>query len=136
MDTAFFAGRRRTFFLAFARRIVPEVSTLDAAGESAFFAIIEDVLAQRPASVRRQIALFFVVLRWLPLLFFFGRLDRLSPEKQDRALHWFESNGLELLRKGFWGVRTLVFMGYYGRPEVYPKLGYEPSRQGNAPLAN
>ena len=38
---------------------------------------------------------------------------------------------LTLLRRGFWGLRTLVFLGYYGRPEIGGRIGYQPRRQGD-----
>ena len=31
---------------------------------------------------------------------------------------------LLLLRRGFWGLRTLVFLGYYARPEAAAEIGY------------
>ena len=36
--------------------------------------------------------------------------------------------------QGVAGVRTLVLMGCYGRPEMGPALSYEPSREGNERL--
>jgi hypothetical protein len=37
---------------------------------------------------------------------------------------------IPLLRRGVWGLRTLVFLGYYTRPEVQMTLGYRASARG------
>jgi hypothetical protein len=113
-----------------AARIVPETAELDAAGQGRFFRIIDEALQDREPSVRRQFAVFLGVLRWAPLLRFGGALDRLPPERQDAALRWFEDCPVRLLRKGFWGLKAMVFMGYYGQPETNVLVGYAPSFDG------
>ena len=35
-----------------------------------------------------------------------------------------------LIRRGVWGLRTLVLMGYYTQPEVIAGLGYRADRAG------
>lgn len=97
-------------------------------------AIIEHALSQRPAAVRRQVALYLGLLRWLPLLRHGATLPRLPAERQRQFLSSMESSPIPILRKGFWGVRTLAFMGHYGRPEVGASLHYHPSRTGNDEL--
>jgi hypothetical protein len=54
--------------------------------------------------------------------------------QQDAALRWFHDAPLAPLRHGFWGVKTLIFMGYYGRPEAAAEIGYRPARAGAAPF--
>jgi len=49
-------------------------------------------------------------------------------------LRWFQNFPVQLIRSGFWGVRTLVMMSYYGRPDVAALVGYHPSDEGNAVL--
>jgi hypothetical protein len=135
MTDEFLTEGRRSFLLALARRMVPESAQLGPDGERRFFEIIEKMLATRPRAMLRQLALFLFVLRWLPLFLFFGRLDKLPAAKADRALRFFEGFPVLLIRKGFWGVKTLVFMGYYGQVEVWERIGYRPSRtEGNAKL--
>ena len=34
------------------------------------------------------------------------------------------------VRRGFWGLRTLVFMGYYARPEAAAAIGYRADVRG------
>ena len=68
------------------------------------------------------------VLRW-------GRtFRRLDGEARDRWLRWLQDGPVPTLRSGFWGLKSLVFMGYYARPEIGPEIGYEPSFDGNARL--
>lgn len=114
--------------------LVPGASAATAEECSRAGEIIEHALASRPASVQRQVALYLGLLRWLPLLRHGAPLFRLTPERQQAFLHSMESSRLSLLRKGFWGIRTLAFMGHYGRPEVGATLGYEPSKSGNDAL--
>jgi hypothetical protein len=118
------------FLRLIAGRIVPEFADLDLAGEARFFHIIDEALQAREPSVRRQFGVFLGVLRWAPLIRFGSPLDRLSPERQNASLRWFEDCPVSLLRKGFWGLKAMVFMGYYGQPETNELVGYAPSFDG------
>lgn len=123
------------FVRGLAERIVPEVADLDTEGEARFRAIIDEALAARPPQVRRQFGLFLGLLRWLPALRHGAAFERLTPARQDAALAWFHDCPVGRLRQGFWGLKTLVFMGYYGRAEAGEQLGYAPSFAGNEHLA-
>jgi hypothetical protein len=125
---------QRSFLTALGYALVPESRNLAPERRETFFKLMDDMLATRPRSMVRLLGLFLVVMRWLPLFRFGGRLDRLSPEKQARALSWFEDFPVGLVRTGFWGVKTLVFMGYYGQPEIAQGLDYNPSFSGNERL--
>jgi hypothetical protein len=122
------------FLMCLARRIVPESSQLDPAGEAEFRAVITGALGARPAAVRRQIGILLKILRWAPVLRYGRPLDRLSPAKQIAALSWFQDGPVTLLRKGFWGLKAMVFMGYYGRAAGAQAVGWTPSLDGNAEL--
>ncbi len=93
--------------------------------------IVQDAIAKRPPALRRQVGLFLALLRWLPVWRYGARFERLAFEQQIAVLTWFQSAPISLLRKGLWGVKALAFMGYYGRPEIGPELGYRPSSGGN-----
>jgi len=123
------------FVLGLASRIVPEVADLDAEGEARFRAIVDEALAARPPQVRRQLGLFLTLLRWLPALRYGAPFERLAPARQEAVLAHFHDCPVGRLRQGFWGLKTLVFMGYYGRAEVGEGLGYAPSFKGNERLA-
>ncbi len=124
-----------SFFMRLAGRIVPESVRLDDAGKQDFRDIVDGALSARPAKVRRQFGMLLAILRWLPMLRYGAPLDRLSPARQDAALGWFQDAPLMALRKGMWGLKAMVFMGYYGRPEGAAAVGYAPSFDGNAELA-
>ena len=122
------------FLQTLAARIVPETTELDAAGSGHFFGIIDDALQDREASVRRQFAVFLGVLRWAPLVRYGVPLDKLSADRQDAVLRWFEDCPVSLIRKGFWGLKAMVFMGFYGQPETNQLVGYAPDFDGRAGL--
>ena len=118
------------FLQVLAFRIVPEVSELDGHGKGRFFSIIDDTLQDRGEGVRRQFGVFLGVLRWASLFRYGSPLEKLSPARQDAVLNWFENCPVSLLRKGFWGLKAMVFMGYYGQPETNELVGYAPAIDG------
>jgi hypothetical protein len=120
--------------LAIGARIAPGLAALDAPARARVVSIVEHAVASRSPKLQRQLALFLNVVRWAPLLRYGVPFHRLDPARQDAVLHWFHDAPLEALRRGFWGVKTLVFMGYYARLEAGAEIGYRPSRTGNALL--
>jgi hypothetical protein len=123
------------FLQVVAARIVPETAELDATGLSRFFGIIDHALQERPAKVRRQFATFLGLIRWAPVARYGTSLENLRADRQDRVLRWFEDCPVGLLRKGFWGLKAMVFMGYYGQPETNELIGYAPDSNGGARLS-
>jgi len=114
------------FLRVLAARIVPETAELDPAGRNRFDTIIDQALAGRDPEVRRQFATFLGVVRWAPLPRFGRPFEKLSGEHQDAVLRWFEDCPVGLLRSGTWGLKAMVFMGYYGQPETNHLVGYRP----------
>src|SRR5690606_1847589 len=106
----------RTFH-ALAEAIVPETVAMTPAEWQAFDRLIADALATRPARMRRQLAIFIRLLNLISLWRFRKPLHRLDVPKRTQFLSDIQDSKLLLFRRGFWGVRTLVFMGYYARPE-------------------
>ncbi len=126
--------RQWELLLTVGARIVPEVASLDAGGRAAFRAIVGDALAERPAGMQRQFRVFLGLVANAPVLRFGAPFAALAPTTQDRVLRWLQDCPVELLRKGFWGMKALALMGYYARPEVGASLGYTPSFRGNEKL--
>jgi hypothetical protein len=56
---------------------------------------------------------------------FASRFTKLSPADQDRVLASLESSSQELLRGGFEGLKSLVFMGFYRDARTWSVLGYD-----------
>lgn len=120
--------------LAIARRVVPEVDGLDAGGHQRFRELIEHAIRARPAAVQRQLGMFLRILAMLPVLRFGRTFTALRGEQQDRVLVWLQDSPVALLRSAFWGLKTMTFLGYYGQPEIWPRLSYSPSKRGNEML--
>ncbi|HVN76691.1 MAG TPA: hypothetical protein VMT19_10275 [Thermoanaerobaculaceae bacterium] len=126
--------RQWAVFLRVAERVVPAVAALDEGGRGRFAGLVRKALAERPRSIRRQLGAFLTMLRWAPLLRFGAPFDRLSGARQDAVLRWLLDAPVLKLRSGFWGLRALAFMGFYGQPEVWPAVRYAPSFDGNGRL--
>ncbi len=120
----------RAQFRALASSIVPEAALLDASQWDAVEAIIEEALASRPAAMHRHLRVFIRALSVMPILRYGRSFSSLSDAQRARMLAAVESAPALLLRRGFWGLRTLVYMGYYGRSEVGAALGYRASPRG------
>ena len=120
----------RDTFRAIAVTVVPQASALDEAGWNALEALVEKTLTPRPASIRRQLVLFVRAIEHLPRLRWGRRFKALSPDERTRFLSSLERAPVLLLRRGFWGLRTLVFLGYYARPEAAAEIGYRADARG------
>jgi hypothetical protein len=123
-------GRARAAFRAVATTIVPEAGHLGPSEWDDVEAIIGRALAGRPPRLRRQLALLLVLLEWLPLLRYGQRLSRLDPARRLAFLERVEAAPLVVVRRGFWGLRTLILMGYYGRPAAAAAIGYRADPRG------
>ena len=93
-------------------------------------ASIAEALAKRPPAVRRQLALLIRVLDALPLLRWGRRFRDLGAGRRARFLDAMQYSPILLLRRGVWGLRTLVFLAYYTRPDVQAALGYRATAHG------
>lgn len=120
----------RDRFRAIARTIVPEAAILDESAWRELEGIIDRGLASRPPEIVRQLRILVRALDFLPLLRFGRRFRDLDRERQTRFLLGIQNAPILLLRRGFWGLRTLVFMGYYGRPAAAMAIGYRASAHG------
>lgn len=117
-------------FRALVEAFVPRAASLDPDGWGRVQAVVEDALADRPAGIRRQLLLLIRVLDWLPVLRFGRRLPSLRVERRRILLSWLQDAPVLAVRRGVWGLRTLAFMGYYGRPEAYGEIGYRAHPDG------
>ena len=80
--------------------------------------------------MQRQLRLFISALNVMSF-FRHGRgLPQLIPSMRSEFLHSIENSRVLLIRRGFWGLRTLVFMGFYARPEAIPHVGYRANKLG------
>lgn len=128
--SSFFLAPVRGTFRAIATTVVPEAASLDEAGWTELEAVIHSQLAGRPAGLRRQIRMFIRLLQWLPLLRYLRRFTGLDPARRTAFLEGMQRAPVTLLRVGFWGLRSLVFLGYYGSPRGLAATGYAAHPDG------
>lgn len=120
---------RRTLY-AIATAVVPESSALDDRAWAEVYAVIDAAVAKRDARVRRQLATFLRLVQVLPIPRYGRPLTSLSARQRRDFLEWVERSPFLLVRRGFWGIRTLVFMGYYARADGAAAIGYRASADG------
>lgn len=129
-DTATELASVRPVLRAVARTVVPGARDLDEEGWAELEAIVADALTDRPPAVRRQVGLLLRALQWMPVPRWGRRFTSLSPRRRERVLAVLQDAPLLLLRRGFWGLRTLVLMGYWGRPAAREQAGYDARLRG------
>ena len=129
-STGGFPGPLTGEFRALAVTIVPDAASLDETGWRSLESLVDEALAARPGSLRRQFRLFIHLLSWTSVARFGRRLASLEPRRRDLVLASFERSRLLLLRRGFWGLRALVFLGYWTRPEALQAIGYRARPEG------
>ena len=110
--------------------VLPQPEALDAEGWREAEAIIESALAPRPAGVKRQLRLFLRLLNLMPLPSTGRTFERLSMEKRAAFLARLQRSRVQPLRRGLWGVRTLLFLGYYVQDPVREGIGYGADLRG------
>ena len=115
---------------AIASTIVPEASKLDESGWEKLGTIIDGALATRPPEMIRRVRLFLRLIQWSALLRHGRLFTSLNEHQRARHLQYFQDHSVRLLRVGFWGIRTLVLMSYYGQPSVAEDIGYQPDPKG------
>lgn len=120
----------RAPFRALATTIVPEAARLGEDGWLALEATVERALAARPPGMRRQLRLLIRLLQWAPLARWGRPFTGLRERHRVAFLEGVQRSRLYRLRRGFWGLRTLVFMGYYLRADAGAAIGYRAHPRG------
>jgi hypothetical protein len=120
----------RGTFRAVAETIVPEARVLPGGEWHCVEGIVEGALAARPARLRQQLLLLVRVIELVPMLRYGRGFTALDPDERTSVLSAFQAAPLLLLRRGFWGLRTLVLMGYYARPAAAAEIGYRADARG------
>ena len=113
-----------------ATTVVPEASSLDAGAWTELDAAIDDAVAKRGERVRRQVVMLLRLVQCLPVVRFGRPFTSLGAAKRTSFLEAIERSPLLLVRRGFWGIRTLIFLAYYTRDDITSTIGYHPSADG------
>jgi hypothetical protein len=122
--------RHRDTWRAVGGAVVPELVHADEGEWREIEATIAHVLSSRPARLRRQLDLLLWLIAVIGRIRFMGALRDVSADRRQRFLLALQRAPLPLLRRGVWGIRTLVLMGYYTRPHVTRALGYRADARG------
>lgn len=91
---------------------------------------IEQVLATRAPGLRRQLGIFMRLLDAVARIRFGRPLAQLDPPRREAFLEGLARSPLLFIRRGIWGLRTLVMMGWYTQPGVAASLGYRAGAGG------
>jgi len=130
------SAEHAAFFMVVAETITPEVAALDPNGRARMEAIVDTALLDRDQTTRSQFGTFLGVIRMAPILRYGRAFDRLDADRRAAVLRWFQDCPISLLRKGFWGLKVLVFMGYYSQEENWSSIGYAPEFNGRAGVSH
>jgi len=120
----------RSIFRAVVSTVVPEAKNLGEPGWNELETLVETTLQNRPRAMHRQLRLLIRTIQWLPVFRYGRRFTSLSAERRMQVLCYLQDHRLEVVRCGFWGLRTLVLLGYYGRPEGVQTTGYAADPRG------
>lgn len=110
----------RSQFRALATTLLPETRTLDSAAWLRTEAIIDEMLGDRPPQTRRQVERFVRFANVLPVLRYGRTFVGLSEPHRTRFVATLEQAPFLAVRRGVWGLRTLVCMGVYGQDPTRP----------------
>lgn len=123
-----------TIFWTVAQRVVPALGDCERSQAATFKMAVQAALTTRPPAIVAQFSKFLKLLNILPVIRYGHCFTSLSEVQQDAVISWLESAPIGLLRRGTWGVKTIIFMGYFGQPAVGRSLGYGAVFNGNAVL--
>lgn len=117
-------------FRAVVRTVVPEAEALDAAAWDELEGLVSESLRDRPPELLRRLRLFLRLVQWGPVFRFGRRFTSLDRDRRARFLAGLQSSRSDIVRVGFWGLRTLALLGYYGREPAARSIGYRPDPRG------
>ena len=110
--------------------VVPEAAQLNEAEWVALEEIVRGALASRPLALQRQFTLLVRAIQWLAVVRYGRRFTALNTGTRQRFLERLQSAPVLLIRRGIWGLRTLLLMGYYGRDVAARAIGYRADPRG------
>lgn len=117
-------------FRALAQCFIPETARATDSQWRALESAVATALAVRPAWLRRQILLFVRLIDLTARARHRTGFARLDAARGTALLEGLAASRVLLFRRGVWGLRTLVMMGWYTDPAVIAALGYRASAAG------
>lgn len=120
----------RSTFRAFATTVVPEMKAFDDIAWSEVERTVEHAIAQRPARLQRQLALLLRAIESIPRMRYGRAFTALNDDERSAMIETLQHAPVKLVRRGVWGLRTLVLMGCYTRVQVMAEVGYRAHARG------
>jgi hypothetical protein len=114
-----------------ARRVVapdrPDDASIPTPDEVDVASFVDEWVARLPDRMRRDLGRFLAYVEHLAPVFagHASRFSRLAPAAQDEVLASLEASPNDLLRAGFDGLRSLVFLGYYRDARTWRIVRYD-----------
>jgi hypothetical protein len=124
-----FTDSLRPRLRALARSFIPETAFAREEQWAALETTVEHAVASRPG-LHRQLELLVGLLDGAARIRYGRGLARLEATKRGALLERLATSRWLLLRRGIWGLRTLLMLGWYTQPEVTDALGYRASAAG------
>lgn len=121
-------------FRSLTATVVPDANSLSESEWPALYAVIDQALGSRPPAVRKQLSAFISLIRIITFVQHAKSFTALPTEQRYGLLHSLETSRIAVLRKGMWGLRTVLMMGFYARPNVASAIGYRADPSGWAAL--
>ncbi len=109
---------------------VPAASSLSPEALDRLLARVDARLAAEDPGLGWRLRLFVRVMHFFPLVGYGRTFRGLPPARRLEFFGRVEQSRIALFRVGLWGLRTLLFLGWYGDPEVQAGLGYRPDARG------
>ena len=109
---------------------MPDAADLDDEGWAELEALVEESLRSRPRALRRRFRLFLKALQIISLFRYGSTFTSLDASRRQRLFSHLQNHPIRLVRVGFWGLKTLALLGYYGRPATTRMIGYRPDPAG------
>jgi len=120
----------RSVLRELAETFIPETAGASDDQWAALEARVEQALSVRDQAMRRQLGLFVRVLAAAARVRYRTGLDSLEPARRTALLDSFARSPVLLFRRGIWGLRTLIMLGWYTQPSVIAAVGYRADPAG------
>lgn len=114
---------------------IPGAAGLSQEALDRLLARVDARLAAEEPGLGRRLRLFVRVMHFFPLVGYGRTFGRLSQARRTEFFGRVEESRFALFRVGLWGLRTLLYLGWYGDSEVQAGLGYRPDPRGWAAWA-
>jgi len=123
-------GKQRRAFRAIVSAVVPEAEHLDTQQWAELERTVALGLAHKPANLVVLLRAFLLLVEYAPRLRYGSAFSSLPAPKRNAFCAALEKSRLQVIRKGFWGIRTIALMGYYARPAAAMEIGYRAHTRG------